>query len=925
MPAVRGYRGQVLHGRDAEQKILAAIVADARDGTAGSLVLHGEPGVGKSALLAELLSTATDVRVLWTQGVESEAPMAFAALHRLLRPILRLVERLPDLQAHALRVAFGEEAGTVQPFLVGVATLSMLTEASEELPVLCVVDDAHWLDGASSDALLFATRRLEADRVAMVFAARDTDDRTFAPEGVPSLRLQGLDAASVRSLLDENAAVVVSPQVADRLLAETGGNPLALVELPTGLSDAQLDGTDPLPPQLMLTTGVERVFLDRSRRLTTAAQTLMLVAVADDTRQLATVQHAAAALGAGPDAIVEAERSGLLVVTGDTVSVRHPLVRSAIYQAATRAERGDVHRALAAALDSLRDSDRATWHRAAAADGPDPELATALDDVGVRAQRRGAYRVAADAYERAANLTIDPLDQSRRRFAAARNAWASGQGIRAVALLATARQCADDPILLADVDRLRGRIEMYIGSAADGHRIFVQAAERVAAHEPVRALEMATVAAIGRSHGADSGATLPAGAINVDASPHDTPRTRCLKLLLLSTQHDTAGDRATALSELHAAQQTALGSDDTMRDLDLLGNLANAALHLGDDAAHARFYGLMLSTAREDGDGMAVLYALQRTTFGHYVSGQWGVLRSSAEEAVALGRSVGQTAATATSLAWLTLLSSLQGRLDYDDRLEALNDLVSKHPPAGILAQPVEDLTRWALGSRAALTGDVHGALHHFCQMRLPTLTLMCAQDRIEAAVRAGDDEQALAWVNELDSFAGGTELAWARAAADFGRAMTVAPGDPEGAEENELFRRSLAHHASAGRPYDRARVQLAFGEFLRRTQHRVDARGQLRAAMDTFNDLHAVPFAERAGQELRASGETARKRDPSTLLKLTPMELKVAELVSQGLSNKDVAAQCWVSPRTVAFHLRNVFTKTGVTSRGQLTHLNLT
>ena len=213
-------------------------------------MVHGEPGVGKSALLADVVSTETDVRVLRTQGLESESPLAYAALHRLLRPILGLVDRLPAPQAHTLRVAFGQEAGTVEPFLVGVATLSMLTEAAEELPVLCVVDDAHWLDAASTDALLFATRRLDADPVAMVFAARDTDDRTFAPDGVPSLRLQGLDTASVRALLAENVPVVVSPQVTDRLIAETGGNPLALVELPTGLSEAQLDGTAPLPPQL---------------------------------------------------------------------------------------------------------------------------------------------------------------------------------------------------------------------------------------------------------------------------------------------------------------------------------------------------------------------------------------------------------------------------------------------------------------------------------------------------------------------------------------------------------------------------------------------------------------------------------------------------------------------------------------------------
>ena len=923
----------MLHGRDIELARLDALIEDARRGTAGSVVVHGEPGVGKSALLAEVLSTLSGVRVLRTQGLESESPLAFAALHRLLRPVLDLVGRLPEPQAHALGVAFGQETGTVEPFLVAVATLSMLTEAAEQQPVVCVVDDAHWLDVASTDALLFATRRLEADPVAMVFAARDTDARTFTPEGVPSLRLDGLDAAAVRALLAENTSVVIAAEVIDRLLAETGGNPLALVELPAGLSDAQLGGTAPLPPQLMLTTGVERVFLDRSRRLTTGAQTLMLVAVADDTGQLATVQRAAATLRVGPDAVAEAERSGLLAISGDTVTVRHPLVRSAVYQAATANERREVHRALADALDALEDSDRATWHRAVAADGPDEKLVAALDQVGARAERRGGYRAAADAYERAAELTADPLAKAGRQLAAARNAWASGQTARSSRLLSAARGRADDPLLLADIDRLRGRIAVNVGSAADAHRIFTQAAEQVAVHEPVRALEMAVAAAVARSHGIDSGARLPADTIDVTVSPQDTARTRCLKHLLVSTRHDIAGDRASAFDELHAAQATALGAADTLADLDLLGNLANAALHLGDDEAHRHFYALMLSTARENGDGMAVLYALQRVPFSHYVGGQWAALRNSSEEAVTLGLSVGQVAATAAPRAWLTLLAALEGRPDYDERLTSLEALVAAHPPVGILAQPVEDLTRWAKGIKALFAGDANGALHQFRQMaaaswpmQLPALMLMSAQDRIDAAVRSDDRTQARAWVQDLEAFAAGTGLPWAQAAAAFGRAMSSEHDDAEqGDRVSELFETSLAHHAAANRPYDRARVQLAYGEFLRRNQRRVDARSQLRAALVTFEDLHAGPLVERAGQELRASGETARKRDPSTALNLTPMELKVAELVSQGLSNKDVAAQCWVSPRTVAFHLRNVFTKTGVTSRGELAHLQLT
>ena len=407
-------------------------------------------------------------------------------------------------------------------------------------------------------------------------------------------------------------------------------------------------------------------------------------------------------------------------------------------------------------------------------------------------------------------------------------------------------------------------------------------------------------------------------------SPSDTPRTRSLKQLLVTIRHDIAGNRGAALVQLRNALETALSGPDSRGDLDLLGNLGNAALHLGADDAHLRFYALMLSTARDNGDGMTVLYALQRLSFGQYLGGQWDALRNSSEEAVALGVSIGQRPSTAAPQAWLTLLAALQGRPDYDERLTALEALIGAHPPVGILAQPVEDLIRWAKGIRALLEGAATDALHQFRQIRHHVLTGMAAQERIEAAVHGADRDQANSWVEDLEGFASGMGLPSSQATTAFGRALTSDHDGADGSRVSELFEASLSHHSAAGRPYDRARVQLAYGQFLRRSQRRVDARGPLRAALSTFEDLRADPFADRARQELRASGETARKRDPSTSLDLTPMERKVAELVGLGLSNKDVAAQCWVSPRTVAFHLRNVFTKLGISSRGELARLDL-
>ena len=912
----------MLHGRDAERARLAALLDVARHGHAGTLLLHGEPGVGKSALLEDLVSNAgSDVQVLRTQGVESEAPLAFAALHRLLRPVLGTIDRLPAPQARALRAAFGQEDDvSVQPFLVALATLSMLTEAAEDTPLLCVIDDAQWLDQATADALLVASRRLGADRVAVVFAARDGEGRTFAPDDVPSVALAPLTGEAARALITEVAGTTVPDEVVDRLMTQAAGNPLALVELPTALSGEQLAGTAPMPAQLHLTTGMERVFLDRCRRLPPPVQTLLLVAAADDSGLVATVRRAAAVLGVDPSALDAAERSGLLVLGDGSVAVRHPLVRSAVYQAATSMERREAHRALAEALDAADDPDRHAWHRAAAVDGPDEIVVADLVAAGARAERRGGYAAASAAYERAAQLTAGEQPRAAHLYAAARNAWSAGQTTPARTLSAAARDLADDRVLRADIDRLRGRIEVNVGSGVDAHRIFVIAARSVAADDPSRALELAVAAALMSTYGSDSGASLDSTALVDAALADESPRTRCLGHLLRSLTHTSAHDWAAGLASLHAALHA--GTD--IADLDLLSHLGNAALHLGDEQGHRRCFSQMVAGARDAGAGMLVLYALPRLGFTQLVTGQRSALRSSAEEALSLSVSAGQRPLGAVPLGFLTLLAALQGRPadEYDTLLVDLDAAAMQ--PLGVLADPVHDLMRWAQATRASNDGDTTTALHHLASIRLSTLGRLAAIDRIDAAFRAGDREQAEVWIKQLVPFAEGTGWRWALAAVDHGRALLAEPADAPG-----LFESALAHHAEAeadlgGRPYDRARTHLAYGEFLRRNQRRVDSRSHLRAAAEIFEDLRAGPLVARATRELRASGETARKRDPSTQLKLTPMERQVAELARQGMSNKDIAAQCWVSHRTVAFHLRNIFTKAGVTSRGELAQRDL-
>jgi DNA-binding CsgD family transcriptional regulator len=366
------------------------------------------------------------------------------------------------------------------------------------------------------------------------------------------------------------------------------------------------------------------------------------------------------------------------------------------------------------------------------------------------------------------------------------------------------------------------------------------------------------------------------------------------------------------------ALDVALRIGEQVDDRDVLWNLGNAALQLGDDEAQQNFYSYALSRAREAGAVTAVVYCLQRLCFCHYLAGDHVAVRSSAEEAIALAVSIGQPALTAVPVAWMTLLAALQDSDDYDTHLGRLEQLVTTYP-LGILTDPVHDLTRWAKAAKAAGAGDNMGALHHLARFRLPVLMRMTALERIESAVRADENAMAHGWVDELAVFAEATGRRWALATVAVGRAMTADPGEAE-----PFFEEALSQHTLAGRPLDAARTELAYGEWLRRNQRRVDARQHLRRALETFQDVHAEALAARANQELRASGETARKRDPSTLVKLTPMELQIAQLVSSGLSNKEVAAQCWISPRTVAFHLRNVFAKAGVTSRGELAQLEL-
>jgi DNA-binding CsgD family transcriptional regulator len=901
----------VLSGRDRERAAIAALVDAARAGRGGALVLTGQPGVGKSALLTDAVARADGMTVLRTQGVESESPLAFAALQRLLRPVLAdRVHSLPKPQSRALRAAFGEtDDGPADRFLVFLAALSVLADAGHDRPVLAVVDDAHWLDDASAAALSFVARRLQVERVALLFAARDADVRTFDSGDLPRLVVGGLDADAAGELLSARADVAVPPDVRDALLASTGGSPLALVELAEVLTADQLSGRVRLPARLPLTGGVERTFLDRYRRLPERAQTALLIAAADDSGRARVVRQAAASLGADEEALLVAERSGLLRVHDAAVDLRHPLVRSAVYGAATSTERRRAHRALAAVLTGPEEADRRAWHLAASVEEPDPAVVAELDAAAERARARGGLEAAASAWERAAELSPPGDPQAERWYAAARAAWLAAQPARSRALVEAAAARASDALLRADVLRLRARIEWNTGSLHTGSRMVVEAAAEVAPHDPRRAREMAMFAAALAVFGARPGSAVDPTGLVPPPAPGAPLRDRTFAALLEGLDAAAHGEWAAAAPRLDDA--FALSEDLTEDDLDLLPNLGIAALCVGDDARTRRYHEQLLARARSTGAVLMTLYSLARLGFADLATGRWTAARAAAAEAVPLADQSGHRGLAALPTAELALLAALQGDDAVGDHLAEAERICADHP-LGILAEVVPDVLRWARGVRDA--ADPAAALHHLEQIGHPIPRRLAAIDRLEAAVRAARPELARAWVAELAGFADATGSPWARAATEHGRALLS-----DGAEAEGHFAQALAAHAATDRRPDRARTELAYGAFLRRARRRVDARAHLRAALETFEDLGAQQWAERARQELRASGETARRRDASTLVDLTPQELQVALLVRQGLPNRDVAAQLYVSPRTVDFHLRNVFAKLGVSSRTEL------
>jgi DNA-binding CsgD family transcriptional regulator len=909
----------VLYGRDLERSRVGELLDGARASRSAVLVISGEPGVGKSALLEDARDQAGGMRVLSGAGVESEAQLPFAALHQIVRPVLGHVDSLPQPQAAALRGALGLAAGVGEDrFLVSLAVLSLLAEAAEERPLLCLVDDAQWLDDASADALVFVARRLEAEGIVMLFGTREGDVRHFEAPGLGVLQLGGLDPAAAETLIDRSAGVALSSELRDRLVAETGGNPLALLELSSALSEAQLSGTEAVLAPIPVSARVEHAFLARVNRLPKETQTLLLVASADDSGELATVLRAAGHLGATAEALDPAEQAGLVHVRAARIELRHPLVRSAVYQAAPLSRRQAVHGALARALDGDAEADRRAWHRAAASVEPDPSVGEELEEAAERARRRSGFAAASLAFERAAALTVDEEHRARRLTAAAENAWLGGRVERALMLLEGARPLVSEPFQRADIDRFLGLIEMTRGVPADACQLLLRAATEVAPTDGDRALQLLNIAGLAAAYAGDREAAVAIADLAQGLHAEETPFGRMLTQLLVGLGAYAEGDFADAAPMLREALALAEELDDDAASTEPVALLfaGRAALYLGDDQATYRTHREAAARARASGALSIVTQILPRLAISELWAGRWASGSANAREGVQLAREIGQHDLVAQQLVLLALVAALRGSEDECRSLAAESRELASARGLGI----VLELADWALTLLGLGLGRAEEALRRCREISSTLVVFWGGLDRIEAAVRAGEPETARAWLDVFELWAESSATPWGRAVALHCRALL---SDDE-SETERLFLAALDAHGEAARPFECARTDLAFGEFLRRVRRRVEAREHLRAALDRFETLGATLWAERARVELRASGQTARKRDPSTRNSLTMQELQIARFVAEGRTNREVAAQLFLSPRTIDFHLRNVYRKLGITSRTALARLDL-
>jgi DNA-binding CsgD family transcriptional regulator len=901
----------MLVGREAERRAVDAVVAGARLGRSGVLVLTGEAGIGKTSLLEYAGSVADGATLLRATGSEAERDVPFGGLAQLFRATDADLDRLPPPQAQALGVALALRSGPVADRLaVGAAVLSLLVRWSEDRPLGLLVDDAHLLDRPSAEALAFACRRLLADPVFVLAAARVGEPGPLLEAGLPARTLVGLDLAGTGELARARGADVPAAALA-MVHRATGGNPLAVIALadePDRLRELSPDALVPVPAR------IAGWFGRRVAGVGPDAHRVLLLAAAGD-GDLATLTRACSALGLDAGAVAAAERTGLVTVRADRVEFTHPLARASVHAAAEPGDRRAAHRALAAAVPD-GDVDRRAWHLAHAALGPDPAAAAALEVAGERAADRGAYAVAATAYGRAAQLTADAGDRARRLLAAGTSAWRGGDAAWAGSLLAGVPDLDPPARVRAEMLGVRGDMEVSCGSPERAQRLLVEAATLLAGDDPSRAVLLL-------------GEAVWAGVLSADAVGLVDAATRAERLLdqPLSDTARAVGTLAAGMARVFAGRS---GAELVRSGVELLAATVDPAgapmrpewLMLGPLWLRESGTGrTLVRAALDEGRARSAVSALPLLLFMIARDGatteHWASAEADYGEAIGLARELGQTTLLALLLAGLSWLEARQGQADACRRhAEEALALCGQHPVA--LGRTWAE---YALGELALVSGDVPAAVRRLgglldlldeLDIRDPDVSP--APELVEALLRSGRAEEARELAVRYGDEAAAKALPWALARAARVRGL-LCPWH----ELDARFAEALELHARTPDVFEAARTTLAYGARLRRARRRADARGPLREALDCFDRLGARPWADLAAAELEATGATVARRGGDERAALTPRELQISLLLAEGRTTRETAAALFLSPKTVEYHLRHVYTKLGIASRAEL------
>jgi DNA-binding CsgD family transcriptional regulator len=907
----------MLRGRRAECERLDELIDAVRLRQSRALVICGETGIGKSALLEYLVSQASGCRVIRVAGVQAEAELAFAGLHQLCGPLLDRLERIPAPQYEALTTAFGLRAGCApDQFLLGLAVLSLLAEAADERPLVCVIDDAQWLDRTSVQALAFVARRLAAESVALVFALPDpAEEHLF--DGLEQLVLGGLQAKDARELLASAIPGPLDERVRDRIIAEMRGNPLALLELPQGLTYAELAGGFGLPGVRELSDRIEANFRRRIAALSPRARRLLLVAAAEPTGNSALVGRAASRLGIMIDKGDPVAFAGLLE-WGPHLTFRHPLARSAIYREAAAGERRVVHRALAEVTDPAVDADRRAWHLAHAASGPDEDVAAELERSADRARARGGLAAAAAFLERAAVLTPDPAQRARRALAAANTKLQAGAFDAALDLIAMAATGPLNELDQARVELLGAQLAFITHRGGDAPLLLVKAAKRL---EPVD-VDLARMtyldalsAALYAGQLANPGGDAREMARAAGAAPRPLRAPRAPDLLLDGLAANFNQGYAAGVPILRQAL-TDFGSGMSVDEELRWMWLANGtAFHLWDDERWDVLSERYVQLARTSGALSELPLALSRRAYMLLFAGDFRAVASLVDERQAVAEAIGSNLVPYAAMG----LAALSGRQTEAAALieSALKDVTSRGEGIGIaVAQWANAVLNNSLGNYSEAMAAAQHALNdqRFPDAWYPGAVAWAAIEFIEAAARSGLIEAATETFSWVAVMTGASHTDWGIGLEARLRALISGPEHAE-----PYFREAIDRLGRTRMRTELARARLLYGEWLRRQRRRLDAREQLRAALEMFSAMGAEGFANRARRELNATGETARRSSAPTISRLTAREVQIARMAREGHTNPEIGIRLFLSPRTVEYHLGNAFAKLGITSRHEL------